>query len=182
MTRIDRQAPSIFDLLLILSLVAGGLILGFFYAWICSTMWGLDATDPRIAIGAMQAMNASVRNFAFGPVFFGTPFLLFVTALVGWQQGARQSSMLLGVAGVVFLSGYLVLTATINVPMNVALGNQIVPQQLDAAQEIWNEYSSAWQFWNATRFFATFAGFLLTAYVAVMVWPVERLALRQQVQ
>ena len=141
-------------------------------------MWGLDATDPRIAIGAMQAMNASVRNFAFGPVFFGTPLLLFVTALVGWQQGARQSSMLLGVAGVVVLLGYLVLTATINVPMNVELGNQIVPQELDAAQEIWNEYSPAWQFWNTTRFFATFAGFLLTAYVAVMVWPVERLALR----
>lgn len=182
MVRLNQQTPSAFDGLLILSLTTGGLILGFFYAWICSTMWGLDATDPRIAIGAMQAMNASVRNFAFGPVFFGTPFVLFLTALVGWRQGARKTSFLLGVAGVVFLLGYLVLTATINVPMNEALGNQIVPQDLVAAQEMWNDYSQTWQFWNTTRFFATGAGFLLTAYVAVLVWPVERLALRQQVQ
>lgn len=65
------------------SLIMSALMLGFFYAWICSTMWGLDAADPKIAIGAMQAMNASVRNFAFGPVFFGTPFVLLITTYLG---------------------------------------------------------------------------------------------------
>ena len=41
----------------------GGAISGFFYAWVCSTMWGLDDADPRVAIAAMQAMNASVRKW-----------------------------------------------------------------------------------------------------------------------
>ncbi len=36
-----------------LSLILSGAIFGFFYAWICSTMWGLDAADPVIAIKAM---------------------------------------------------------------------------------------------------------------------------------
>lgn len=29
-----------------LTLLSIGAIFGFFYAWVCSTMWGLDATDP----------------------------------------------------------------------------------------------------------------------------------------
>ena len=56
------------------SLLFLGAIFGFFYAWVCSTMWGLDAADPRVAISAMQAMNASVRNAVFFPAFFLTPW------------------------------------------------------------------------------------------------------------
>ena len=55
-----------------------GAIFGFFYAWVCSTMWGLDEADPRVAIAAMQAMNASVRNAVFFPAFFLTPVVLGV--------------------------------------------------------------------------------------------------------
>ena len=32
------------------SLVLTAAIFGFFYDWVCSTMWGLDAGDPRVAI------------------------------------------------------------------------------------------------------------------------------------
>ena len=59
-----------------LSLLSIGGIFGFFYAWVCSTMWGLDETDPHTAIAAMQAMNASVRDAVFFPAFFMTPFIL----------------------------------------------------------------------------------------------------------
>ena len=44
-------------------------------------MWGLYAADPQVAIAAMQAMNASVRNAVFAPAFFGMPLVLLVTAL-----------------------------------------------------------------------------------------------------
>lgn len=36
-----------------LSLLLTGAIFGFFYAWVCSTMWGLDQIDPNVAIEAM---------------------------------------------------------------------------------------------------------------------------------
>ncbi|MEP5029486.1 MAG: hypothetical protein ABJR02_02340, partial [Marinomonas sp.] len=68
--------------LIMLSLTLNAAIFGFFYAWVCSTMWGLDAADPRVAISAMQAMNASVRNAVFAPAFFGTPLALAVTAVL----------------------------------------------------------------------------------------------------
>ena len=58
--------------LALLSLLLSAALFGFFYAWVCSTMWGLDMADPRVAIAAMQAMNASVRNAVFAPAFFGT--------------------------------------------------------------------------------------------------------------
>lgn len=61
-------------LLPLASLLLAAAIFGFFYAWVCSTMWGLDAADPAIAIQAMQAMNASVRNAVFFPAFFLTPW------------------------------------------------------------------------------------------------------------
>jgi uncharacterized membrane protein len=47
-------------------------IAGFFYACQVSVIWGLDAVAPRVAIRAMQGINAEVRNFWFAPTFFGS--------------------------------------------------------------------------------------------------------------
>jgi len=45
-----------------LSLILSAAIFGFFFAWVCSTMWGLDALDPRVAITAMQGMNVYISQ------------------------------------------------------------------------------------------------------------------------
>ena len=36
------------------SVLFAGAIFGFFYAWVCSTMWGLDQANSSVAIQAMQ--------------------------------------------------------------------------------------------------------------------------------
>ena len=126
-------------------------LFGFFYAWICSTMWGLDALDPRIAIAAMQGMNASVRNAVFAPTFFGTPFALFFTAALVGRQGARTAALAFALSGGVTLLGGTVLTMLVNVPMNEALGALTVPEDTATAAEIWQAYSPRWQVWNQTR-------------------------------
>ena len=51
-----RVVPVSLALSSLLSLLLCGAIFGFFYAWVCSTMWGLDSADPAVAIAAMQAM------------------------------------------------------------------------------------------------------------------------------
>lgn len=81
------------------SIVFCGAIFGFFYAWVCSTMWGLDQADPRVAIAAMQAMNASVRNWAFFPAFFLTPVVLVVTALAARAAGSGGAARLFAAGG-----------------------------------------------------------------------------------
>lgn len=126
-------------------------IFGFFYAWVCSTMWGLDAADPGVAIAAMQAMNLSVRNIVFAPAFFGTPVALAATALLLLRERRRQTAMVFGAAGAVYFCLALLVTATANLPMNAALAIVEVPDATDAARQIWRDYSQPWQAWNLVR-------------------------------
>ncbi|MFK7753848.1 MAG: DUF1772 domain-containing protein [Sedimentitalea sp.] len=153
------------------SLVFAGAIFGFFYAWVCSTMWGLDAADPRVAIAAMQAMNASVRNAVFAPAFFATPLVLLGTAAVMLFAQRRRSALFFAVAGGVYLVGGAVLTMAINVPMNEALAGVQVPDDIAAAHAIWQDYSGRWQFWNQVRTVFSGAALVLAGYATLYVAP-----------
>ncbi|WP_027151049.1 anthrone oxygenase family protein [Mesorhizobium sp. WSM2561] len=146
------------------SIVFCGAIFGFFYAWVCSTVWGLDQTDPRVAIEAMQAMNASVRNAVFFPAFFLTPVVLGLTAAAMRFNGRKSPALWFAAATLVYLTSGLFLTLAVNVPMNEALAAVPVPKDIETAREIWQDYSGRWQFWNQARTIASgialaFAGF-----------------------
>ena len=132
-------------------LILCGAIFGFFYAWVCSTMWGLDSADPKLAIAAMQAMNASVRNAVFAPAFFGTPFVLLLTAVLAFRAGRRGAVWPFAAAGVLYFLGGMLLTMLVNVPMNEALALVEIPADPGAAARIWEDYSPRWQVWNQTR-------------------------------
>jgi uncharacterized membrane protein len=146
--------------LCLLSLLLASALFGFFYAWVCSTMWGLDAADPRVAIAAMQAMNASVRNAVFAPAFFGTSVAMLITSVVLNSANQRPAALWFGAATLCIALFGVVLTMAINVPMNEALAQIPVPQDIEAAQTIWLDYSPDWQFWNQMRTLATGFGVL----------------------
>lgn len=150
--------------LMFLSLLLSGAIFGFFYAWVCSTMWGLDATDPRIAIAAMQAVNGAVRNSVFFPAFFLTPAALALTAALLYRIGQRPSAAAFGAGAAVYLGFGLILTMAINVPMNEALAVVQIPQDIEAARIIWQDYSPRWQVWNTLRTIASGVTVLLAGY------------------
>ncbi|MCB9930329.1 MAG: DUF1772 domain-containing protein [Alphaproteobacteria bacterium] len=135
----------------LLSLLLTGAIFGFFYAWVCSTMWGLDAADPRVAIEAMQAMNASVRNPVFAPAFFGTPVVCLATGGLLHVTGLRHSAACFALAGAIYMVGGIVPTLLFNVPMNEALATIQGPLPLEAARAVWQAYSPRWQDYNLLR-------------------------------
>ncbi len=139
----------------IVSAVFAAAIFGFFYAWICSTMWGLDEADPRVAIEAMQAMNASVRNAVFFPAFFATPVVIAFSAGLAWRAGMRTGARLWAAAAVVYLFGGLILTMMLNVPMNESLATVSVPPDVESARAIWADYSGEWQIYNVIRTLAS---------------------------
>lgn len=134
-----------------LSLILSGAMFGFFYAWVCSTMWGLDAAEPAIAIQAMQAMNASVRNAVFAPAFFGTPIVLLVAAGLAFGLGRKASTAAFALGALVYVLGVFVVTMTVSVPMNQALAAIDVAAVGDRLGAIWQDYSGRWQVWNIVR-------------------------------
>ena len=136
---------------LLTALIFTGAIFGFFYAWVCSTMWGLDTMNPKDAIRAMNAMNASVRNGVFFASFMGTPLVLGLAAIVSWGSGARDLARLLGLALVVYMLGAFIPTRLVNVEMNMALAEGGVPATQHSAQAIWAAYSAKWQLFNQIR-------------------------------
>lgn len=148
-------------ILILISLLLSAAIFGFFYAWICSTMWGLDQTDPRVSIAAMQAMNASVRNGVFAPAFFGTPVMLGLAGLALWRGGAGKSAAFFGAGALVYLTLGMGLTMVVHVPLNEALALQEVPASRAEAQAIWDAYSPRWQLWNQIRTGTSGLAFLL---------------------
>ena len=140
-----------------LALLLTGALFGFFYAWVCSTMWGLDAADPRVAMAAMQAMNASVRNAVFAPAFFGAAPACALAALL-------------------VLAG-CVATFLVNVPMNEALGALPIPERREDAARIWADYSPRWQVWNQVRTALCGAGLLAVgAGIAALARPAPQAA------
>ncbi|NNE12373.1 MAG: DUF1772 domain-containing protein, partial [Ilumatobacter sp.] len=140
-----------------------GAIFGFFYAWICSTMWGLDDADPRVAIAAMQAMNASVRNAVFFPAFFLTPVVLGAAAVLLHRDDRRRASRWFGLAAIVYLLGGLLLTMAVNVPMNEDLARHTDVLSESAAAHVWEDYSGPWQVWNTVRTVASGAALAFAA-------------------
>ena len=136
---------------LLMSLMCTGAIFGFFYAWVCSTMWGLDTMDPRDAIAAMSAMNQSVRNPVFFASFMGTPVVLIATCAVAFASDIRSVAILIGLALVVYILGAFLPTRLVNVEMNLTLEATPIPQNLEAAQAIWAAYSPKWQLFNQIR-------------------------------
>lgn len=157
-----------------LSILFAGSIFGFFYAWVCSTMWGLDAADPRVAIAAMQAMNASVRNPIFFPAFFLTPAVLGLTAVAAYAAGNRAATAWFSLGGGVYLFFGMFLTMAVNVPMNEALALVPAPDDRDVAAVIWRDYSAPWQFWNTTRTIASGASLLFASLGAIAVGRASR--------
>lgn len=138
-----------------------GAIAGFFYAWLCSAMWGLDQADPRVAIAAMQAMNSEVRNPVFFPAFFLTPVALAVASYAARATGRPRAGVLFFVAAAVYLVGGLLLTMLASLPLNDELAAVAVPDSIDEAELIWSRYSVPWQRWNLARTVASFVALAL---------------------
>lgn len=144
------------------ALVLVGAIFGFFYAWVCSTMWGLDSAPPLVAVQAMQAMNASVRNAVFAPAFFGTPLVLVLAAGLSLTAGRKGAAMAFGTAALLYVGLAFLPTLLGNVPMNESLAAEGIPTSKTEAARIWAEYSPAWQRLNQLRTIASGGALFLT--------------------
>lgn len=145
------------------SLLLMGAIAGFFYAYWCSVMIGLDAAGPEAATAAMQGINRTVRNPMFAPAFFGPLLVLPMAAVAALLTGGRTAALWLAAAFVIYGAGGFLLTALVNVPMNNAFAS--------AAPSAWPAYAEAWAFWNGVRTILSFVALAAVGFAILADRP-----------
>jgi uncharacterized membrane protein len=161
------RSSIVLAVLLVASTVAVGLMAGFFYAYACSVMVGLDRVDDHTFITTMQWINATVRNAAFAPAFFGA--LLLTIAAAGVAVLSRRSGWgwILTAAGL-YAAAFLV-TMGLNVPLNEQLAAAGHPDQISDLAAVRTAFEGPWVRWNLLR--TTFAtGSLIALAIALLAY------------
>jgi uncharacterized membrane protein len=136
---------------------------GFFYAYSCTVMVGLAHADDVTFIGAMQVINANVRNAVFAAGFFGAlvlsvfAFLLYLTA-----RPNRRVALLVGGAAAFYVAAFLI-TLTLNVPLNDQLATAGDPARIADPAAVRAAYESPWVMWNNIRAIASTLAFVCSA-------------------
>ncbi|AEB42269.1 DUF1772 domain-containing protein [Micromonospora maris] len=134
-----------------------GLVAGLFFAYACSVMPGLGATDDRTLIGAMQSINRKILNGWFLSVFLGGPLLVMVAVL--GHLGVDGAVLGWLVVALICHSITFAVTMRSNVPLN---------DQLDAARSvdgttdlaaIRRRFEGPWVRWNLVRAVSSGAAF-----------------------
>lgn len=143
-----------------LSSLALALIAGFFYAYACSVMVGFAHTDDVTFIGAMQAINANVRNVAFGLSFFGALVLSIVALVLHLAtRPTRRTTLLLGAAALLYAAAFGI-TMAVSVPLNDQLAAAGAPDQIADPAAVRAAYEASWVRWNLTRTIASTLAFI----------------------
>ncbi len=140
-----------------------GLIAGFFYTYEVSVMRGFARLSDADFISAMQAVNATIRNWGFAPSFFGAVVLLLIAAALHWREWRQLKGMLILAACLLYIGGAFLLTLLINVPMNDWLAAQGPAALMVDAGAIRVQYEADWVFWNLVRTLASGLAFALTS-------------------
>ena len=135
--------------LLAASTVAVGLMAGFFYAYACSVMVGLDRVDDRTFVVTMQWINATVRNAAFAPAFFGSLVLTIAAAVVAVVSSHSARGWI--VAAAVLYAAAVLVTLTLNVPLNEQLAAAGPADQISDLAAVRAAFEGPWIRWNLLR-------------------------------
>jgi uncharacterized membrane protein len=145
----------------VVSVVGCGLMTGLFFAFSVSVMRALGRLPAEQGIAAMQRINVAILNPAFGLVFGGTAIACLFLAGSAVVTLDRPGAGLRLAGALLFLVGAIVVTMTINVPMNDALAE--VDPVGDEGAAVWARYLSRWTAWNHVRAVTSAAALALLA-------------------
>ncbi|MEH2627157.1 putative membrane protein [Bradyrhizobium sp. AZCC 1719] len=132
-----------------------GLLAGLYFAFSTFIMAALGRIGQASGIAAMNAINVTIVQSLFMPIFLGTTAAsaaLAVTALLRWSEPGAMA-MLAG--GMLYVLGMFVVTMVFNVPLNNALA-AADPASHEAAS-LWARYLTDWTRWNHVRTVASTA-------------------------
>lgn len=128
--------------------VSAGLMAGLVFGFSVGVLPALRRMPSADAGRIMQEMNSRIQNPLFGLVFlsaFGANVALVVAELGGWWTVDDVSFW----GALVYLSGFLVVTMAINIPLNNRLGAADVGS--GSIQRIWPRFVRWWGWANHLR-------------------------------
>jgi uncharacterized membrane protein len=150
---------------LLLATLAMGLSAGLFFTFSIAVMPGLARTDDRTYVTAMRWINIKILNswFAFA---FGGAMLFTLVAAGAYLGGDGRGVLVWIVAAALLYAAQLVITFTVNVPLNNALLRATEGEVADPAA-VRQRFEARWVRWNAVRSVLSVAAFacLLAAVV-----------------
>lgn len=136
-------------LILIVLIVSVALIAGLMFSFTIAVSPGLKHLSDLESLKAMKSINKDILN----PVFFFCFFspLLFFPVTIYFQQNYGLNRWLL-IAGFLAYILVIVITATINVPLNNQLKsfNLLNASQLELLN-FRNVFENRWTYWNNIR-------------------------------
>lgn len=150
---------SLFTILEILAIIGAGLTAGIFFAFSTFVMAALARIPPEQGIAAMNSINITVINPWFFSVFFGTPIVCAILAVMALLRWSEPGAALILAGCLIYILGSLVVTMVFNVPLNNALAN--ITSATGEGGALWTRYLSEWTFWNTVRTIAPLLAMLL---------------------
>ncbi len=136
-----------------------GLTAGLFFAYACSVMPGLGATDARTLVGAMQSINRKILNGWFLVAFLGAPALTALTALAVALHLDDGPVLAWSVAALVAHLVLLGVTMRVNVPLNNQLDAAGPVDRIGDLPAVRERFEGPWVRWNLVRTVASVAAF-----------------------
>ena len=155
------------NILLFLSVLLSGLIMGLLYGYACSVNPGLGKLSDGEYIKAMQSINREIQNAYFFLSFMGTLIVLPVTTWYSKSHASPVCFYLMLTATLIYIAGVIGVTAFGNIPLNNALDkfdiSNASAEQL-SAQKILFQSS-----WNKYHLIRTIASILTTSFVTAAI-------------
>jgi uncharacterized membrane protein len=165
----DTQVHALRAIALIAATMTMGLMAGVFSQYANSIMPGLRRTDDRTFVGAFQALDRAIINPLF--LMFGFVGALVFTGLAALLHlgGTVRSVLPWVVAAFVLYLGVVVITGTVNVPLNNDIKAAGAPDTIEDLAAVRRRFDEAkWSRWNAVRAVATTVAFGCLAWALVL--------------
>jgi uncharacterized membrane protein len=151
---------------LLVATLAAGLIAGLFYGYACSVMPGLNRSDDRTFVVAMQRINVAIINGWFMLTFLGTP--LFIAAAGALQLAGHRPAWPWTAAALAFSLLGLIVTGGVNVPLNNELEAAGQADGVADLAALRARFEARWVRWNLVRAIAYLAAFGCLTWALVL--------------
>jgi uncharacterized membrane protein len=135
--------------LLWFSAIGCGLLAGLYFAFSTFIMTALGRIGQASGIAAMNAINVTIVQSLFMPIFLGTTVTGAALAAIALLRWSEPGAIAMVAGGVLYVLGMFMVTMIFNVPLNNALAAADPASQEAAA--LWARYLTDWTFWNHVR-------------------------------